>query len=341
MTKKKRIVLIDGDIIVFRTACACEERSINVLHKKSERSKIFKNRTEFKSYLTTKDFEYIADDYEITDQQELNENLNYKFLLDAQLKSIQENLWADETLIFIAGKGNFRESLPLPKRYKGQRDNLMKPLLRDECKSYLMRKHKAELVHGEEVDDRVIWVGYEYLEKGYDVVIVTSDKDANAYSGLKLYNYTQDNPKIVEIPRLGSLWLNDKGDVKGLGMLWYAVQHLIADSTDGMSVKDLTGVTFGEKSAYKLLKDVLTSTEVIETIISKYKEWIGEGVVEYIDHLSNVRVINWLGAADLYFKGIRMIERKGVLPDFRDFAKIHGIWIEDELINYVKEKPID
>lgn len=339
--KKKRIVLIDGDIIVFRTACACEERSINVLHKKSERSKIFKNRTEFKSYLTAKDFEYIADDYEITDQQELNENLNYKFLLDAQLKSIQENLWADETLIFIAGKGNFRDSLPLPKRYKGQRDNLMKPLLRDECKSYLVRKHKAELVHNEEVDDRVIWKGYELLEKGYDVVIVTSDKDANAYSGLKLYNYTQDNPEIVEIPRLGSLWLNDKGDVKGLGLKWYALQHLIADSTDGMNVKDLTGVTFGVKSAYKLIKDLITPTEVIETIISKYKEWIGASTIEYTDYLGNIRVINWLGAAQLYFSGIRMIEKKGALPDFRDFAKIHGIWIDDELINYVKEKPID
>lgn len=335
MVKKKRVVLLDGDILVFRTACACEERSINVLHKKSERSKIFKNRTEFKSYLTTKDFEYIAEDYEITDQQELNENLNYKFLLDAQLKNIQENLWADETLIFIAGKGNFRDSLPLPKRYKGQRDKLMKPLLRDECKSYLARKYKAELVHGEEVDDRVIWTGYEFLEKGYDVVIVTSDKDANAYSGLKLYNYTADNPEIVEIPRLGSLWLNDKGGVKGLGLMWYAVQHLIADSTDGMSTKDLTGVTFGERSAYNLLKDCKSEHEVIGLVIAKYKEWFGEGTIEYIDYLGNRREINWLGAADLYFKGIRMIEEKGVLPDFKSFAAKWGYTLVCENINNI------
>lgn len=333
--RKKRIVIYDCDILIYRVAAACEERSITALHKKSNKSRVFKNRTEMKDFLTAKEFVHSLDDFTITDNQEINESMNYKFILDNQIKTIRENLWQDKTVFFVAGKGNFRDDLALPLKYKGTRSKQLTPLLRNACKDYLVRKYSAELVHGEEVDDKVIWVGYEYLERGYEVIIVSSDKDARAYSGLSLYDYTQDNPEIVHVPQVGSLWLNDKGDVKGLGMLWYALQHLIADKTDGMSTRDLTSVTFGEKSAYKFLKDLAHPTQIVEAVISKYKEWIGDGTIEYTDHLGNKRVINWLGAADLYFKGIRMIEREGVLPDFRDFAKIHGVWVDDELINKV------
>ena len=338
--KQKRVVLVDSDILIYRVAAACEVRSVEIKHNKTGRVKVFKNKTAFKDFLKEKEFEYVQDDYTFTDLQQVNEDMSWQFILNNQIKSFKETLWGDELIFLISGKGNFRDELPLPKKYKGNRDDMPKPLLRQDCKEYLKGKYKAVVIDGEEVDDAVIWMGYEYLAKGYEVIIVTTDKDANAYSGLKLYNYTADKPEIVEIPDLGSLWLDDKGKVRGLGFLWYCLQHLCADKTDGMNVGDLTGVKYGERSAYNLLKDCKSEHEALGLVITKYKEWFGAGLKDYTDYLGNKREINWLSAADLYFKGIRMREEKGALPDFKSFAaKWRHTLVCENINNIIRDVP--
>lgn len=326
--KKKRIVLIDGDILVYRTSAACEDRTIEVTHKKSNRKKIFKTRTDFKTFLKEKEFDYVADDYDIKDVQTVNENVAYQFLIDAQLKRIKETLWWDSCIIYVAGKDNFRDKLPFPEKYKGSRENTLKPLLRNDCKEYLIGKYKAIQVNGEEVDDRVIWEGYEHLTKGYEVIVVTSDKDANAYSGLKLYNYTQENPEIVEIPKLGSLWLNEKGDVKGLGLLWYAVQCLSGDITDNLKPTRLCKVQYGEKSAYTLLKDCTTEQEALQLCIANYMRWYPK-ITTYTDCHGVERKASWKDLIDVYHKGVRMRETKDDALNFKDFAKRYDINLDD------------
>lgn len=332
MSKKKRVVLIDGDLLVYRTAAACEERSIEVLHKKSNKKKIFKTRTEFKTFLTEKKYEYVPDEYEIKDVQSVNENMSYQFLIDAQIKKIKETLWGESCTIFVAGENNFRDALPFPSKYKGQRDNALKPLLRDDCKSYLIGKHKAIKVNGEEVDDRVIWAGYEYLDKGYEVIVVTIDKDANAYSGLSLYNYAQDNPEIIEIPKFGSLWLNDKGDVKGNGFVWYCLQCLSGDLTDSLKPTELCGIKYGEKSAYNLLKNCETEQEALQLCISQYLKWYPK-ITTYTDCHGVERKASWKDIIDMYHKGVRMREVRDDTLSFKDFASKYGI----DLDNYIDE----
>jgi 5'-3' exonuclease len=326
--KKKRIVLIDGDILVYRTSAACEERTIEVTHKKSSRKKIFKTRTEFKTFLKEKEFDYVAADYDIKDIQTVNENVSYQFLIDTQLKNIKETLWGDSCIVYVAGKNNFRDKLPLPEKYKGQRDTSLKPLLRNDCKEYLIGKHKAIKVNGEEVDDRVIWVGYEYLNKGYEVIIVTSDKDSNAYSGLKIYNYTQENPEVVEIPKLGSLWLNDKGDVKGNGFLWYCLQLMVGDLIDNLKPTALCKIKYGAKSAYTLLKDCVNEQEALQLCIANYIKWYPK-ITAYTDCHGVERKASWKDIIDMYHKGIRMRETKDDTLDFKDFAKKYSIDLDD------------
>lgn len=331
--KPKRVVLVDSDILVFRIAAICESRSVEVTHKKSGKVKTFKNKTSFKDFLKEKDFDYIESDYEFVDLQTINDEMSYRYLIDNQIKSIKETLWPDEIRFLISGKDNFRDLLPLPVKYKGNRDGALKPLLRSDCRNHLIGKYKATVVNGEEVDDTVIWMGYEELAKGHEVIIVTNDKDASAYSGLSLYNYTVDNPEIVKIPDLGKLWLDDKGKVRGIGLIWYCLQHLCADKTDGMNTANLSGVKFGEKSAYTLLRDCTSEAEALGLVIAKYREWFSNTSTNYVDYLGQRRKINWLGAADLYFKGIRMREVKNDPLDFKTFANKWGHVIEDETIN--------
>lgn len=326
--KKKRVVLVDSDILIYRVAAACEVRSVEIKHNKSGRVKVFKNKTAFKDFLKEKDFEYVQEDYTFTDLQQVNEDMSWQFILNNQVKSFKETLWGDELIFLISGEGNFRDELPLPKKYKGNRDDMLKPLLRQDCKEYLKGKYKAAVINNEEVDDAIIWMGYEYLAKGYEVIIVTSDKDANAYSGLKLYNYTQDKPEIIEIPELGSLWIDDKGKVRGLGFLWGCLQHVVGDSTDFFNPCDLAGVKFGEKSAYELLKDCGTAQEALVVCIQCYQRWYPKQIT-YTDCFGVKQTSTWKDLMSLYFKCSRMKETKEDNIVFYDFAKAYGVDLLD------------
>jgi hypothetical protein len=332
MKKKKRIAIFDCDLLIYRVSAACENRSIVALHKKSGKSKVFKNRTEMENFLKEKGFTYVDNDFTVTDIQEVNEDINYRYILDNQIKTVTERLWQDETLFFVAGKGNFRDSLSLPKKYKGQREKTLAPLLRDSCKSYLKQKYKAKPVDEHEVDDEIIIQGYEYLKKGYDVVLITSDKDSHAYGGLSLYNFTTDNPEIVKIPDLGSLWLDDKNKVRGLGFLFYALQMGIGDLTDSYRPTELAGVKFGEKSMYSLLKDCTSEQEALQIVISLYRKWYPKPIT-YEDCFGVTQHSTWKNLISLYHKCVRMKATPDDPLVFNDFAKKYGV----DLDNYNDE----
>jgi hypothetical protein len=328
----KRVLLIDGDILCYRIAAICEDHSINVLHKKSKKSKIFKTRTEFKDFLTAKQFEYVATDYEITDQQTVNEDMNYGFLLSNQIKAMIENLWPDIVKVYLDGGDNFRSKLPLPTQYKSTRSTQLTPLLRKACKDYLVRKHGAVLVKGCEVDDTVIYKGYEYLNQGYDVIIGTADKDSHAYSGLSLYNFTHDKPEVVKIPELGQLYIDDKDNVRGYGFIFYCLQLAIGDKTDGFRPTELCGIKYGEKSAYKVLKDCTSEQEALQVVISLYRKWYPRKVA-YVDCFAAPQFSSWKDLISLYHKCVRMKSTPDDPLVFNDFAKQYGV----DLANYNDE----
>lgn len=332
MKKKKRIVLVDADILVFRTSAICEVRSVDVKHNKSGRVKAFKNKTAFKDFLKEKDFIYTDSDYTITEKQTLNEDISYKFLLDNQIKSLKETLWPDEIRFLISGDNNFRDSLALPTKYKGSRDSLLKPLVRQECKEYLIGKYEAEVIHGCETDDALVYCGYEEFNKGHEIIVVSNDKDSHAYTGLKLYNYTHEKPEIVEIPKLGSLWLDDKNKVRGLGFLFFALQMGIGDLTDSYRPTEIAGIKFGEKSMYTLLKDCESEQEALQVVISRYMAWYPKRL-EYTDWTGKTHSVIWKDLIDLYFKCVRMRETKEDTLNFEDFAKRYGV----DLDNYLDE----
>lgn len=330
--KKKRVLLIDGDILAFRISAICEDRSINVLHKKSKKVKVFKTRTEFKDFLSVKQFEYVPSDYEITDQQTINEGMNYGFLLSNQIKAMTETLWPDSVEVYLDGGGNFRNELPLPTKYKSTRSTQLTPLLRKACKDYLVRKHGAVLVKGCEVDDVVIFKGYEYLSQGHETIIASSDKDSRAYSGLSLFDFTQDNPEIVHIPTLGSLWIDDKNKVRGLGFLWYCMQILIGDVVDGFKPTELCNVKYGEKSAYSALKDCTSEQEALQVVIGKYLQWYAKSFT-YTDCFGISHTATWKDMISLYHKCVRMRESENDNLVFQEFAKKYQI----DLNNYKEE----
>lgn len=322
----KVIALIDLDTPVYKAAAAVEERGIIVTHSPTGVQKSFSTRTEFKDLLKSKDKIDKLIEYEIEDTQEAEPAEHAFHILNNHIKFILDSFWCDDVVYMISGKTNFRSDLPLPTKYKSNRVGL-KPLLLKQVQTYAWKKYKAVVTQNEEPDDMQVWMGYEILKRGDIPVLCTGDKDSKAYSGLSLFNPDKPEEGVVVIPELGSIWEDDKGKVRALGMKQYGLQCLIGDSVDGFKPAELCAVKFGEKSAMKLLEPCSTEKEVLEVIVSKYKEWYPESF-EYTAWDGKKIQSDWKHMLNLYHACCRMKETKDDPLIAYDFYKRYGVTLE-------------
>lgn len=321
----KSIVIIDGDILAFRASAAIEKRKVEVTHNKSGKTKVFKTRIEFKEFLTNKELQYVNEDYSFKDTQESEEPVNAFNIIKNQVKNIVDALWADEYLVCLSGKINFRDSLPLPSKYKGKRTEMLRPLHLTECKMYLYKNHPSVAAVNREADDDLSIYGYDFLNKGYTVYIATIDKDAYASSGLIIYDFTKDSPVPFEVPQFGEIhYCTVAKKVKGSGFLWFCFQWILGDSTDNFNPAELAKVKFGEKSALKLLQDCKDEKEALTVCLDKYKQWYPEPFT-YTDWDGTNHKADYKTIAQLYFKCCRMMEHEGDNLDLSKFLNKYGI----------------
>lgn len=320
----KRILIIDLDTPCFAASAVSEDRSVLVTHEPTGLQKSFKTRTEFKEVLKAKQKEDKLPEYSFKDIQEAEPIENACHTLKSMLTRYIDDLEAEEVLYFISGKDNFRDSLPLPTKYKSSRAGTLRPLLLSDVKKFATAKYKATVCHGEEPDDAIIYTAYDLKNKGYDPIILSIDKDSLAYSGLKIYNQDKPEQGIVELPQLGSLWIDDKGKVRGNGFLWYAFQHVLGDKTDSFNPAELADVKYGEKSAYKLLHDCKSEQEVLNKVIQQYKKWYPEPIT-YIAWDGKEYTKDYIQIADMYFKCSRMKTDEFDDLDFVKFCNKLGV----------------
>ena len=320
---QKTIAIIDLDTPIYKVSAACEQRSILVTHTPTGIEKSFSNRTEFKELLKKKDKLHYLEEYTIKDKQEAEPLENALHLLKNQVSSILEALWTDEAIFLLSGSTNFRNDLPLPTKYKSTRSSI-RPLLLKEVRAYAKKKFNAIESINSEPDDSQIWMGYEYLNKGYKPIIVSSDKDSKAYSGLCLFNPDKPNDGIVEIPKLGTIEIDSKNKVRAWGMMQYGLQMHIGDITDSYRPTELCKVKYGEKSAYKSLVECKTEQEVLQGVIEQYKKWYPEDFTYTAWNGKEVES-NWKHMLNLYHACVRMQEVENDPLIAYDFYKRFGV----------------
>lgn len=327
MSKQKTIALIDGDTLSFRAAAAAETRAVEVFHKPSGRSKIFKTRTAFKESLKEKNFEFKPEDYEYNDIQSEEDISHPLHSMKVTVKRIMEISQADEYRLFVGGEGNFRLDLPLPTRYKSSRDGLIRPIHLSECKDFAVRSLGGELICGKESDDAMHYVGNRYLAKGYRVVLASVDKDAHSHSGMEIYNFTDSDltaKDIWKVPDFGSLWIDAKGKVRGNGFMWFAFQWLYGDKVDGLIPYEIAGAKFGEKAAFKLLQSAKTKQEAVDIVMSQYKAWYKD-CPEYTAWDGKSYIASPEFMAQVFFRGVRMMSTVDDKLDLQEFMKKEGL----------------
>lgn len=283
-------ILIDGDIIAFKSASACESRSIEVRHKSSGKVKVFKNREEFygrkkniKGFLgeVNKDRKvpFTLDDFEIKDIQTAETAGTLHRLIDSMvsnlLKKLKFNEFSDEYRTFVGRGKTFREDLATLLVYKNRADAI-KPLLLKDAKEYLVKKHNGEFVEVLECDDVISCLKIEgYLQwkrtgENDDMVIsVTTDKDDSGVLGWTFNQDADEEPHLIE--GFGSLWLTEKGDVKGKGRIWNMLQIAAGDTIDNYKPHCQSDVRWGVKSAYDALKKCKNETEGWQKVVDIYK----------------------------------------------------------------------
>jgi hypothetical protein len=195
-----------------------------------------------------------------------NETLNTcLFTVNQSLKKVQHFCNADVMRIFIRGKGNFRESMKVTHKYKGNRKT-EKPKWYTEIYRYLVEVQGAIPAHGYEADDAVAM----YLCKHGDKVILSSpDKD------------------LITVPG----WHYDPGSEQAFyvnaeqAMRFFWVQMLAGDQID--NIKGLPHCTsefaekynlgasklrMGEKRAFKLVNS-LDVQELPGVVEEAYRLW--------------------------------------------------------------------
>lgn len=273
-------LLIDGDVVAFKVASACEQRSVLVTHVPTSRTKSFKHRTEFKGWLS-ENSKWNESEFTIEDVQECEPEAFAFNTINQMVKNIKQKCGIEKASFFLSGKDNFRRSLPLPVQYKDSRKETIKPLLLQACRDFIEGKFKAVIVNGEEADDRLAREAHQAFLRGEKWVQVTSDKDAEQVEGW-IFNLDKDEaPRLIDA--FGNLYRDDKGKVRGGGYLYLCFQWINGDSTDCYCPSDMVRLSnpkwkFGEVGVYNLLKDVATVEEADAVVDKWYTDMFPEPV---------------------------------------------------------------
>ena len=125
---------------------------------------------------------------------------------------------------------------------------MLRPLHMDAVTEYLGRKFKAEIVEHLEVDDMCVIEAYN----NPNAVIQGLDKD---YYGqpVKFFNVNRPDEGVQDCNQFGKLWLDGKGDVRGVGRMHLFWQIASNDTSDNYAANCFSDIKWAGKSAYKAL----------------------------------------------------------------------------------------
>lgn len=197
-------VLIDADPIVYRSGFANEvvlreilytiddEPATTKVFEPSEGSTALRNCMDWLLEMERmgRDVEVLESEaIRIPDPDPSHAFYTAKRTIQSCRKAAADNLNIDlrdvRALVYLTGKGNFRERIATVKPYKGNRDASHKPALYEEIRQYLIDHHDAIVVDGIEADDAVAIACWDNPS---DTCICTIDKDLDQVPGYH-YNY--------------------------------------------------------------------------------------------------------------------------------------------------------
>lgn len=263
--------IFDFDIFAYRAASAGEKRTIKAYHPITGDEWACDTRTQLYGHWikksggllaehnATNGTNYTADELVITDIQTPEDIANVLHTTKMMVESALYKLGTNKHKGFLGKGDSFRVERSTLLKYKGSREDTLRPLLLQDVREYIVKKYGAEVVEGLESDD---WCVIE-AHNNTDKVIVTSDKDAKGTHCLVMNPFNDEG--IVDCRGFGKLWLNSKKEVKGTGRLFMLFQTF-GDGADNYKANCFSDLDFGDISAYNVLKDCKNDKEAFKAV---------------------------------------------------------------------------
>lgn len=272
--------VIDLDPIKYAVSSVGEKRTIKAVHRVSGDEFDCKTRTEFWGHYKKKeggllaamnaerseDNKLLPDEFDIIDIQ-TPEPLS--FVLHTAKAFTDDILTASgcETYHALMGTGDsWRVEASTLLKYKGNRDEVMKPLHYDDVVEYLRKKYECEIVTGLEVDDRLVVDTYGKAGR----FAIAKEKDIYS-SAMYFFDTSKPELGIQNGNQFGELTLNKKGDVKGIGRKHWMWQVCSEDDADNYKANCFSDIKWGGKSAYNILVEAKNDRQLFQAATDIFK----------------------------------------------------------------------
>lgn len=272
-----KVAVVDLDLYKYKSSFAAQKSEVVVTHKASGRSIVVPNRTFFYGRKKSKDGGKLAEINKGRDSPFTWDEFEYETIITPE--PIENALYTARVMVekdleasgasyykaFMGEGDSFRVGLSTLLKYK-DRDDLIKPVLLDDVTEYLRKKFGAEVVTGLEADDAVV---IECFRKK-DHFALIEDKD---FWGCPINVWDRNQPErgIVDCNKFGHLFLDDKGNVRGEGRIFFYWQVAVGDPVDTYKANCVSDVEWADKGGYHALMGCRDDKEAVETLIGVYK----------------------------------------------------------------------
>lgn len=306
--------VIDLDPIKYAVSSVSEKKTIKAVHRVSGDEYDLKTRTEFWGHykkkaggLLAKMNEERSDDNKLTPEEfdiyDVVTPEPLSFALHTAKAMTDDILKASgcKTFSALIGSGDswrVEESTLL--KYKGNRAETVKPYHYDAVVDYMTRRYEAELVTNLEVDDRLVIDTYR--KPGY--FSIAKEKDIYS-SAMYFFDYSKPDKGIQNGNQFGELYLNEKGEVKGIGRKHWMWQVCSEDSADNYKANCFSEKDWGAKGAYNALLGAQNDKELFQAGVDIFKMlypqpkviqgWRGEDIqIDWKYVMQEMMVMAWM-----------------------------------------------
>lgn len=246
---------VDGDLLVYKACFVTEHAQYDLPFEGSFR---YKKDLEGFIKLNTDEEDRKAVEASVIKIKVVEPVQNMCHILSLMVDSILTELEPTDYVIYLSGRNNFREKVPYPVKYKGNR--VERPIHYQDARDFLTKKYRVEVTEGYEADDAL---GIFLTKHGDKALCASIDKDLMQVDGM---HWNLDKKVYTKIDKF-------------LGYKNYATQMLMGDKTD--NILGIDGI--GPKTAEKMLAGCLTTEQMDNVIIAEYKKAYPDDWVQMLD----------------------------------------------------------
>lgn len=268
------IALIDCDALIFRAGFAVEHTSYNLWEAGLEHLgplEVWESRAGMPEDVLKLPLNPSLEglgaiqsgDRYITQHRRVEPLENCLQILKTMMEGAILGAEAKSWMAFIKGTGNFRDLISATRPYKGNRDPSHRPVYEGEMREYLRTMWAAEVVDGEEVDDRIA-----QMQVDDSTCICSIDKDFNQVVGWH-YNFLKRE----------KFYIGKEEAVRN-----FYIQLLTGDASD--NIQGIPKV--GPRKASKILGECKSEREMYDAACRAYQEAYGENWELVLTEMANL-----------------------------------------------------